>query len=123
MRRDRSISAPEALQLREAILRSLLEALEAHMRKPPPGSMMRPSYMDELEVRIAELSEREELLAMRPDLDGTQVMAHLGIPPSRDVGQALDFLLELRLDEGPLGEEEAFRRLDEWWAARQAPGT
>jgi poly(A) polymerase len=79
--------------------------------------------MDELEVRIAELSEREELLAMRPDLDGTQVMAHLGIPPSRDVGQALDFLLDLRLDEGPLGEEEAFRRLDEWWAAREAPGS
>ena len=78
--------------------------------------------MDELETRITELSEREELLAMRPDLDGTQVMAHLGIPPSRDVGQALDFLLELRLDEGPLGEDEAFRRLDAWWAERQAAG-
>ncbi len=59
---------------------------------------------------------------MRPDLDGTQVMAHLGIPPSRDVGQALDFLLELRLDEGLLGEDEAFRRLDAWWAERQAAG-
>jgi poly(A) polymerase len=43
-------------------------------------------------------------------------MDHLGIAPGRDVGQALAFLLELRMDEGPLGEEEAFRRLDAWWA-------
>jgi len=56
--------------------------------------------------------------ALRPDLDGTQVMDHLGIEPGREIGQALDFLLELRLEEGPLGEEEAFRRLDAWWAAR-----
>ena len=68
--------------------------------------------MDELERRIAELRERESLDAIRPDLDGTQVMARLGIPPSRQVGEALAFLLELRLDEGPLGEEEAGRRLD-----------
>jgi poly(A) polymerase len=74
--------------------------------------------MDELERRIAELAERESLKAIRPDLDGTQVMAHLQIPPGRSVGEALGFLLELRLDEGPLGEEEATRRLDEWWAAR-----
>ena len=45
-------------------------------------------------------------------------MARLGIPPGRQVGEALSFLLELRLDEGPLGEEEAGRRLDEWWQAR-----
>jgi poly(A) polymerase len=74
--------------------------------------------MDQLELRIAELREREELAAIRPDLDGTAVMAHLGIGPGRDVGQALDFLLELRLDEGPLGEDEARRRLDEWWISR-----
>ena len=76
--------------------------------------------MDELEERIAELQAHEELRAIRPDLDGNQVMAHLGLSPGRDVGQALDFLLELRLEEGPLGEEEAFRRLDAWWADRQA---
>jgi poly(A) polymerase len=76
--------------------------------------------MDELEARIAELGEREELDAIRPDLNGTQVMAHLGIGPSRAVGEALDYLLELRLDEGPLGEEEAGRRLDGWWAERNA---
>ncbi|MDA8075765.1 MAG: HDIG domain-containing protein, partial [Actinomycetota bacterium] len=74
--------------------------------------------MDELERRIAELREREELDAIRPDLNGTQVMARLGIPPGPLVGEALSFLLELRLDEGPLGEEEAGRRLDEWWASR-----
>lgn len=76
--------------------------------------------MDELEARIVDLRAREELAAIRPDLDGTQVMARLGVGPGRDVGDALEFLLELRLDEGPLGEDEAGRRLDEWWAARLA---
>ena len=76
--------------------------------------------MDELEARIAELAALEELDAIRPDLDGNQVMAYLGLTPGRDVGQALDFLLELRLEEGPLGEDEAKRRLDAWWAERQA---
>jgi len=76
--------------------------------------------MDELEARIAELAEAEELASIRADLDGEQVMAHLGIKPSRAVGEALAFLLELRLDEGPLGEDEARRRLDEWWAERPA---
>jgi len=77
--------------------------------------------MDELEVRIEELRSRESLAAVRPDLDGVAVMARLGIPAGPDVGAALSFLLELRLEEGPLGEEEAGRRLDSWWAARQEP--
>ena len=76
--------------------------------------------MDELEARIAELREQEELAAIRPDLDGTQVMEHLGIAPGREVGEALRYLLEVRLDEGPLGEEESYRRLDAWWAEQQA---
>ena len=71
--------------------------------------------MDELEARIAELGAQEELRALRPDLDGVQVMAHLDLAPGPAVGRALDFLMELRLDEGPLGEEEAYRRLDAWW--------
>jgi poly(A) polymerase len=75
--------------------------------------------MDDLERRIAELEAREELQAIRPDLDGNQIMEHLGIGPGRAVGQARDYLLELRLEEGPLGEDEARRRLDGWWAARQ----
>lgn len=70
--------------------------------------------MDELEERIAELAAKEELDRIRPDLDGRQVMEHLGVPPGPIVGDALAFLLELRLEEGPLGEAEAFRRLDEW---------
>jgi poly(A) polymerase len=80
---------------------------------------MLAARMDALEARIAELREREELEAIRPDLDGQAVMAHLGIPPGRAVGEALAMLLEARLDEGPLDEAEAYRRLDEWWAARQ----
>jgi poly(A) polymerase len=78
--------------------------------------------MDELEARIAALHEQEELRAIRPDLDGNEVMARLGLKPGPLVGEALAFLLELRLDEGPLGEEEAGRRLDEWWAARRPAG-
>ena len=77
--------------------------------------------MDQLEQRIAELREQEELAAIRPDLDGTAVMEHLGLPPGPEVGRALAFLLELRLEEGPLGEDEARRRLDAWWAAQQQP--
>ena len=74
--------------------------------------------MDALVARIKELEAEEEVKAIRPDLDGAAVMAHLGIPPGPDVGKALSFLLELRLDEGPLGPEEATARLDAWWAAR-----
>ncbi len=74
--------------------------------------------IDDLERRIAELQASEELAAMRPDLDGQQVMAHLGIAPGREVGQALEHLLELRLEHGPLGEERAYTELDTWWAAR-----
>jgi poly(A) polymerase len=70
--------------------------------------------MDELEERIRILGEQEELDAIRPPLDGRAVMTSLGIPPGRDVGRALDFLLEVRLDEGPIPEEEAYRRLTEW---------
>jgi poly(A) polymerase len=78
--------------------------------------------MDELEARIAELGEQEELQALRPDLDGNQIMELLGIGPGRAVGQALNFLMELRLDEGPLGEEAAAARLREWWAEQPSAG-
>ena len=71
--------------------------------------------MDELEARIADLRQQEELDAIRPELDGTQVMEELGLGPGREVGRALAFLLELRLEEGPVGEEEARKRLTAWW--------
>jgi poly(A) polymerase len=72
--------------------------------------------MDELEARIAILREQEELDALRPDLTGNQVMDLLGIGPGPAVGKALAFLMELRLDEGPLGEKGASDRLLAWWA-------
>ncbi len=68
--------------------------------------------MDELEERLEQLREREALDAIRPELDGTEVMAQLGVAPGPLVGEALAFLLELRLNEGPLGKEEVCRRLD-----------
>ena len=70
--------------------------------------------MDDLEVRIAELREQEELDSIRPPLDGRQVMEFLGVPPGRVVGEALDFLLEARLDEGPIDEPDAYARLAVW---------
>ncbi|PPH53207.1 CCA tRNA nucleotidyltransferase [Rathayibacter sp. AY1E2] len=73
---------------------------------------------DDLETRIAELAEKEELASKRPDLDGTRIMEILGLAPGPEVGQAYRFLLELRLEEGPLGEEVATQRLREWWASR-----
>jgi poly(A) polymerase len=75
---------------------------------------------DDLEARIAALAEEEELAAIRPDLDGEQIMAILGLKPGREVGEAYRFLMELRLDEGNLGDEEAERRLRAWWSAREA---
>jgi poly(A) polymerase len=71
--------------------------------------------MNDLEARIEELRRQEELDAIRPDLDGTEVMAQLGLEPGPAVGKALAYLLELRLEEGPLGAEEAGRRLAAWW--------
>jgi len=73
---------------------------------------------DDIERRIGELAEQEELDAIRPELDGNRIQQVLGIPPGRDVGEAYRFLLDLRLDEGILGEEEAERRLRAWWEER-----
>jgi poly(A) polymerase len=74
--------------------------------------------MDDLEERIDELMAAEELAKIRPELDGKQVMDHLGISPGREIGEALAFLLEVRLDEGIVGDAEIRRRLDAWWAER-----
>jgi poly(A) polymerase len=74
--------------------------------------------MDELESRIAELAAQEELQAIKPPLDGRQIMDFLGVAPGRIVGEARDFLLEARLDEGPISEEDAYARLRTWYDAR-----
>ncbi|WP_178946231.1 CCA tRNA nucleotidyltransferase [Kocuria sp. TGY1127_2] len=77
---------------------------------------------NDLERRISELAEQEELEAMRPDLDGQQIMDILGIAPGPMVGKAYNFLLNVRLDEGKLGEDEAERRLKKWWAEQNRGG-
>jgi poly(A) polymerase len=76
------------------------------------------ALQDDLEERIARLAEEENLQAMRPPLDGTQVMEHLGIGPGPAVGRALDHLMQLRLDRGPIEEDEAYALLDAWAAAQ-----
>jgi poly(A) polymerase len=73
---------------------------------------------DDLEARIAELAELEELQSIRPELDGEEIMAILDVPPGRVVGEAYAFLLEVRLDEGEIGKDEATKRLLGWWASR-----
>jgi poly(A) polymerase len=80
--------------------------------------------IDELEQRIALLREQEELDRIRPPIDGHAVMAFLGVPPGPLVGEAMDVLLEHRLDEGPYPEEEAYRLLRSWAEARglELPG-
>ncbi|CAB4777121.1 unannotated protein [freshwater metagenome] len=72
-----------------------------------------------LEDRIGVLMEEEELSKIRPDLDGAEVMRLLNVKPSSIVGDALDFLLELRLENGPLGQERAEQELMKWWNAKE----
>ncbi|MDE0572142.1 CCA tRNA nucleotidyltransferase [Demequina sp. B12] len=74
---------------------------------------------DDLEQRIAELREQEEIDSIRPDLDGNQIMEALGIGPGREIGMAYKYLLELRMEHGPLGEERALTELKAWWADQQ----
>ncbi|MFC9561506.1 CCA tRNA nucleotidyltransferase [Agromyces sp. NPDC056965] len=75
---------------------------------------------DDLEERIAVLAEEEELAAVRPELDGADIMRLLDIPPGPIVGEAYRYLLEVRLDEGPIGPDAATERLLAWWASREA---
>jgi len=77
---------------------------------------------DDLERRIAELREQEELASIRPDLDGQQIMAALGVPPGPVVGEAYRFLLDLRMENGPQPVEVVEAALREWWAQRGDDG-
>jgi poly(A) polymerase len=72
------------------------------------------ALQDDLEERIARLAEQENLDALRPPLDGKQVMEHLGIEPGPEVGRALEFLMEARMERGPIPEDEAYALLDAW---------
>ncbi len=76
------------------------------------------SAYDSLEERITKLQEQEELDALRPDLNGAQIMEILGIGPGREVGEAYKFLMELRLDQGPQSQQSAEQQLVHWWSER-----
>jgi poly(A) polymerase len=93
----------------------VLTRADCTTRNQRKAERLRRTY-DELEARIERLSAEEELAAIRPDLDGTQIMEILGIPPGPQVGAAYRFLLELRLDEGPASYDDAKAALLGWWA-------
>jgi len=95
----------------------ILTRADCTTRNVRKATNLRRAY-EELEWRIEELAKAEELDAMRPDLDGNEIMTLLGIKPSRAVGEAYKYLLEKRIDEGPLGKERAEAELRTWWAAR-----
>ncbi|AEG45683.1 CCA tRNA nucleotidyltransferase [Isoptericola variabilis] len=98
-----------------------LTRADSTTRNKRKAKRLADAYTD-LENRIARLREQEEIDAIRPDLDGTQIMAILGIPPGPEVGAAYKHLLALRMEHGPLGEERATDELKAWWAARSSAG-
>jgi poly(A) polymerase len=95
----------------------LLTRADCTTRNRRKAAALAKSY-DSFEERIAALAEEEELNALRPALDGTQIMAELGLKPSREVGEAYKFLLDLRIEQGPMTEEEGRAALRAWWASR-----
>ncbi len=99
----------------------VLTRADCTTRNARKAERLRRTY-DNLEDRISRLAAAEELAAIRPDLDGQQIMATLGIAPGPAVGEAYRFLLERRMDEGPLGEERARAELVAWWSERESSG-
>jgi poly(A) polymerase len=95
----------------------VLTRADCTTRNKKKAAALSATYQD-LEDRILVLMEEEELSKLRPDLDGAEVMRILNLKPSRAVGDALDFLLELRIDQGPLGPELAEIELLKWWTSR-----
>ncbi len=95
----------------------VLTRADCTTRNARKAERLRRSY-DDLEKRIDALAAEEELAAIRPDLNGQQIMATLGLSPGPEVGAAYRFLLERRMDEGPLGEDKAREELLAWWSAR-----
>ncbi len=76
--------------------------------------------IDDLESRIADLAEEQRRSAERPQIDGSAVMAHLGLDPGPEVGAAVRWLLQLKRDDGDLPADEVYARLDEWWDQRSS---
>lgn len=95
----------------------ILTRADCTTRNKAKATRLRRAY-EELEWRIDELAKQEELDAMRPHLDGTQIMEVLGIGPGKDVGLAYKFLLEHRIEHGPIEEDAAKELLLDWWAQR-----
>ncbi|TCC19033.1 CCA tRNA nucleotidyltransferase [Kribbella speibonae] len=95
----------------------ILTRADCTTRNRRKADSLRAAY-DDLEARITQLQEQEELDALRPDLDGNQIMQILDLAPGREVGEAYKFLMELRLDQGPLGEDRAREELLNWWSQR-----
>jgi poly(A) polymerase len=89
-------------------------------RNPQRAASLR-ALQDELEERIARLAEEENLQALRPPLDGNEVMEHLGLKPGREIGEALQYLMELRLERGPMEKDDAYRELDAWATEQGIP--
>jgi poly(A) polymerase len=92
----------------------LLTRADCTTRNQKKAQLLANTY-DQLEQRIKELMQQEELNKIRPDLTGEQIMQILNIKPSPMVGKAYDFLLELRLENGPIGEDNAKEALLNWW--------
>ncbi len=92
----------------------LLTRADCTTRNQKKAQLLANTY-DQLEQRIKELMQQEELNKIRPDLTGEQIMQILNIKPSPMVGEAYDFLLELRLENGPIGEDKAKEALLTWW--------
>ncbi|WP_413354707.1 CCA tRNA nucleotidyltransferase [Microbacterium sp. 1P06AB] len=95
----------------------ILTRADVTTRNKRKAGRLRSAY-DDIETRIAQLAEQEQLEAMRPALDGNRIQEVLGIRPGREVGEAYRFLLDIRLDEGVIEPEVAEQRLRDWWAAR-----
>ncbi len=95
----------------------ILTRADCTTRNQRKAARLRQAY-DDLERRIAELAEAEELEAIRPDLDGNQIMALLGLPPGREVGEAYRHLLEFRMEHGPADPDVVEAELRRWWAER-----
>ena len=91
-------------------------ALGLHDPQQAQGRGALAASYDALEARIARTAEQEELDAIRPDLDGNEIMAVLGIPPGPRVGRAYQYLLALRMEHGPLGHDRAVAALRDWAA-------
>ncbi|MDO5673214.1 MAG: CCA tRNA nucleotidyltransferase [Actinomycetaceae bacterium] len=85
-------------------------------RNAKKAAYLQAAY-DDLEERIGELLEKEELSKVRPDLDGNQIMEILGLKPGREVGQAYKYMLSVRMERGPLEHEEAVDTLRSWWGS------